>query len=358
MENEELDSRKMLILKAVIDDYIESMEPVGSRTIAKKYDMGLSSATIRNEMADLEEMGYLSQPHTSAGRIPSDKGYRLYVDKLMSLKELGIEPTGEEIDEIKSHMQNKINELSDKIRVASEIVSRLTDYTAIVMKGGSEKSQRIKAVQTVWIEKGKALIVIVLGDDTVKNSIVNVDSGISAETMVRISSQCNLYFAGNRVEDISMDMINSVSLGAGVSRQLLLPIVDGIFECIRRASASQVYTEGTSRLLAHPEFSDIGKARSIIELLNQEDLLKDLMTECSASDGLVIKIGSENKLLGANDCSVVTATYSVDGVELGTIGVLGPTRMDYSRVISALEYVRKGLLNENKKEDPKGENDD
>ncbi len=343
MDNHELDSRKMLILKAIIDDYIESKEPVGSRTIAKKYDMGLSSATIRNEMADLEEMGYLSQPHTSAGRIPSEKGYRLYVDRLMNLKEQGIEPTAEELGDIKSHMQHKISELSEQMRMASEIVSRLTDYTAIVVSGSSRRSMKIKALQTVPVEMGKALILIVLDDDTVKNSIVSVDSSITAEMLMRISVQCNLLFSGHRVEDINMDMIDTVAESTGVPRILLYPIVEGIVACIRKAENTEVHTEGASRLLAHPEFNDIGKARNVLELLNREDLLVDMIQDCSSAGGLVVRIGSENKIQDLNDCSVVTASYSVNGVELGTIGVLGPTRMDYSKVISALEYVRKGL---------------
>lgn len=353
MAQDRLDERKMLILKAVIDDYIESREPVGSRTIAKKYDMGLSSATIRNEMADLEEMGYLSQPHTSAGRIPSEKGYRLYVDKLMELGGLDSEPTKEELDDVRSHMQHKITELSDQLRTASEIVSRLTDYTAISISGVSSRSKKIKALQVVPVETGKVLIVIVLDDDSVKNIIVAVDKELTPDLIMNISGQCNLIFSGHRAEDINLEMISAVSGGTGVARNLVLPIVDGIFECIRKGGERHFHTEGASRLLTHPEFSDVDKARNLLELLNQEDTMVNLMSECTdaSANGLVIRIGSENKLPEMNDCSVVTASYSVDGVEIGTIGVLGPTRMDYSKVISALEYVRKKLL-------PNGETED
>ena len=344
MPGEELDGRKLQILKAVIDDYIETSEPVGSRTISKKYDMGLSSATIRNEMADLEEMGYLTQPHTSAGRVPSEKGYRLYVDKLIDLGDkLGFEPTVEEIEDVRLRVQRDINEMSDQIRVASEIVSRLTEYTAIGISGGAT-GRRIRALQVVPVEKGRSLGVIVLDDGTVKNSVISHGDELDPETIMKISSQCSLIFAGHMVEDINMNMIDFVSEATGVPRTSLLPVVDGIFECIKKAGSREVYTEGAAKLLTHPEFSDVDKARGLLELINKEDVMIDLIEECSDSDGLVIRIGSENKLEGLNDCSVVTATYSVDGVELGTIGVLGPTRMDYTRVVSALEYVRKRLL--------------
>ena len=344
MEQDELDLRKMLILKAVIDDYIETREPVGSRTIAKKYDMGLSSATIRNEMADLEELGYLSQPHTSAGRVPSDKGYRLYVDKLMNLEEkLGFEPTPEELEDVKSRMQHEIGEMSDQIRVASELVSRLTEYTSIAVTGAADGTRRIKALQVVPVEPGKALAVIVLDDDTVRNAVIQHDPAIVPEVLMKVSTQCNLLFAGHRVEEINLNMIDSVSEATGVSRTALMPVIDGLFECIKKAESTEVYTEGAAKFLSHPEFSDVGKARGILELLNRDDLMIDLIKECSTADGLVIRIGSENKIEGLNECSVVTASYSVNGVKLGTIGVLGPTRMDYPRVVAALEYVRRRL---------------
>lgn len=355
MANEELDYRKMSILKAVIDDYIETREPVGSRTIAKKYGMGLSSATIRNEMADLEELGYLSQPHTSAGRIPSEKGYRLYVDKLMQLEDrLGFEPTAEELEDVKVRMQHEIGEMSDQIRVASELVSRLTEYTSIAISGAADGTQRIKALQVVPVEPGKALAVIVLDDDSVKNAVIQHDKAITPETLMNVSTHCNLLFAGHRVEEISMNMINSVSEATGVARTALMPVIDGIFECIKKASDAEVHTEGAVKFLSHPEFSDVGKAKGILELLNRDDLMIDLIKECSTSDGLVIRIGSENKIEELNECSVVTATYSVNGVKLGTIGVLGPTRMDYPRVVAALEYVRKRLTGGNSIDAPEG----
>ncbi len=348
MARDELDERKKRILKAVIDEYIETREPVGSRTISKLPDMDYSPATIRNEMADLEELGYLSQPHTSAGRVPSDKGYRLYVDKLIKLEEkIGFEPTVKELDDVKTGIQRDIGEMSDQIRVASELISRLTEYTSIAVTGTAGGTRRIKALQVVPIEPGKALAVIVLDDDAVLNAVIQHDNTIGPETLMKVSTHCNLLFAGHRIEEINMNMIDSVSEATGVSRTGLMPVIDGLFECIKKAENTEVHTEGAVKLLSHPEFSDVGKAKGILELLNREDLMVDLIKECSTSDGLVIRIGSENKIEGLNECSVVTATYSVNGVNLGSIGVLGPTRMDYSRVIAALEYVRKRLTGAN-----------
>lgn len=347
MGYEELDARKMIILKAIIDDYIASVEPVGSRTIAKKYDMGLSSATIRNEMADLEEMGYLSQPHTSAGRIPSDKGYRLYVDKLMDLNVPVLKPTQEDLDAIKSFMEKRINELDQMLKAASEIVSRITHYTAIGM-AESIKKHSIKALQILSVDACKILVIVVLDNDIIRNKIVKTDTEIAPEELTKLSVICGNILTGNKAEDITLEMINDIVTLSGIERIRILPIVDGVLECIKQSDNAEIYTEGASKLLEHPEFNDISKARTLLELFNSHDELAKLLHSCEDANakGIVIRIGNENPLIEVSDCSVITATYSIDGVNLGTIGVIGPTRMDYSKVISALEYVRKRLLPE------------
>lgn len=345
MGYEELDARKMLILKAIIDDYIASVEPVGSRTIAKKYDMGLSSATIRNEMADLEEMGYLSQPHTSAGRIPSDKGYRLYVDQLMERKEPLLKPTPEDLDAIRNFMELRIHELNQMVKAASEIVSRITHYTAIGM-AGSVKKHSIKALQIIAVDSCKVLVIVVLDNDVIKNQMVKTEYPLRPEELTKLSVVCGNILTGNRADSITLKMINDIVLLSGIERARILPIVDGILDCIKQCDSAEIYTEGAAKLLEQPEFNNISKAKSLLELLNREDELAKLLNSCEDANakGIVIRIGAENELLEVSDCSIVTATYSVDGVTLGTIGVIGPTRMDYGKVISALEYMRKGLL--------------
>ncbi len=347
MRYEELDARKMSILKAIIDDYIASVEPVGSRTIARKYDMGLSSATIRNEMADLEEMGYLSQPHTSAGRIPSDKGYRLYVDKLMNPNEPILKPTEEDLEAIRDFMERRIHELNQMVRAASEIVSRITHYTAIGM-AGSVKKHAIKALQIISVDPCKLLVVVVLDNDIIKNQIVKMSEPLLPEELSRLTVICDNILSGNKAEEITIAMINDIVALSGIERGRLLPIVDGILECIKQCDSAEIYTEGAAKLFEHPEFNNISKAKTLLELLNKEEELAKLLHHCedAGAKGIVIRIGNENEMLEVSDCSVITATYSIDGINLGTIGVIGPTRMDYSKVISALEYVRKRLLPE------------
>ena len=345
MSYEELEPRKILILKAIIDDYITSKEPVGSRTIAKKYQMGLSSATIRNEMADLEEMGYLSQPHTSAGRIPSEKGYRLYVDKLMNPGVNDLKPTEDELSEICGYMENKIHEMNNIVKAASEIVSRITHYTAIGM-ASSEKKHTVKALQIIPVDLKKVLVIVVLDNDVIKNQMVKTPDALSAEELSKLSVICSNMLTGTRADNISLEMINEIVILSGINRDKILPIIDGVLDCIKQCDSAEIYTEGATNLLEHPEFNDVSKAKSLLELINNEEEMAKLLQGCdgAGAKGIVVKIGTENEMLEVSDCSVVTATYSFNGVNLGTIGVIGPTRMDYNKVISALEYVRRRML--------------
>lgn len=347
MSNEELDSRKMLILKAIIDDYISSVEPVGSRTIAKKYDMGLSSATIRNEMADLEEMGYLTQPHTSSGRIPSEKGYRLYVDKLMNMSEPSLKPTEEDLITIKGYMEDKIQELNQIVKAASEVVSRITHYTTIGMSSNIKK-HALKALQIIPIDEYKLIVVVVLDNDIIKNHMVKLGEKLTKEEISKISVICTNLLLDNRAEDITLEKVNEIVVLSGIEREKILPILDGILDCIKQCDSSEIYTEGTANLLEHPEFNDVSKVKSLIELFNNEEEMAKLLNNCenAGAKGIVVKIGTENELSEVSNCSVITATYSINGINLGTIGVIGPTRMDYNKVISALEYVRKRMLPE------------
>lgn len=341
MSNYELDTRKMHILKAIVDDYIESIEPVGSRTIAKKYDVGLSSATIRNEMADLEEMGYLSQPHTSAGRIPSDKGYRVYVDKLIEIDENRIN----EFNKVVGYLEQRIDALDQMMKIATRMISRITKYTSFSMTQ-RQISSFIKACQVVPIDKGRALIVVILDNDDIRNRIVNIDTGIEPDMLIRLSNILNDRLAGYQADEISMVMINEIVTRSGIDRNLILPIVDGIIECLSHTEEAEIHTEGASNLLIHPEFNDFGKAKNLLELVNNNEVLSDLLNQCAEAGGLIVRIGSENNLDQINECSIITATYRINNKEIGTIGVLGPTRMDYTKVISSLEYVRKKLNQE------------
>ena len=335
---EELDARKLTILKALIDDYVGSAEPVGSRTIARKYNMGVSPATIRNEMADLEEMGYLVQPHTSAGRVPSDKGYRTYVNSILAEKRRDTD----ELIRFKQYLEQRISEFHEIIQVASNLLSKIVPYATVAMVS-SVNTLTVKAVQLVPIETGKALIVVVMSNDMIKNKMVAIDPSVKPEDIIRLSSIVNDQFSGLEAETVKEFSINDLMVLMGSENLRVLPLIDGIIDCVSRCSDTEVYHDGESNILVHPEFGDAGKAKAMLEVLHQDDMLKDIFISDENPNGLTIKIGSENDVPDMAECSVISASYSIDDTCIGTIGVLGPKRMNYAKVISALDMVRRKL---------------
>lgn len=338
-QNDELDARKLMILKAIIDDYIESSEPVGSRTVAKKYDMGLSSATIRNEMADLEEMGYISSPHTSAGRVPSTKGYRTYVDKIL-------EPAASDpalANDILEKLEDKMSEYSKLIKACAEIASQLTNYIAIGVTHGSAKNS-VRALQLVPVDEHSALVVVVTDDNSVKSKLVSLNEVIAPDQLIEMSGIINRYFYGKPANSVTLMTLNKISEESGISRSMLLPFVDAIFDCIRECGKDEIFTEGTAQLLRHPEFDSIDKARDFIEMIQDEEKLEKIVNSSEdLGNGLTVSIGTENGNDGMSDYSVVSAKFEVDGACIGTVSVVGPTRMDYKNVISSLEFMKKML---------------
>ena len=336
-----LDERKKRILRAIIDDYIDTAEPIGSRTIARKHELGLSSATIRNEMADLEEMGFLAQPHTSAGRVPSDKGYRLYVDQLMKVNEL----SREEIEGIKNAMEVKINELSQLIRQASAVMSRITRYTSMATKPQVMKST-FKAVQAVPIETGKALVIVVANTGVVRNNLVKIPEWVQPDFLIRISNLLNDKLKGLTIEQIDPGIIQDIEQELTVPREVLMPILTGMAECIGQVDNQEIFLEGTTNIFNYPEFRDIVKAREFLSILDEKDLVSKIMNWDVKNEAITVRIGSENGVEGIRDCSLITATYSVGDVVIGSLGIIGPTRMEYPRVISSMNYIRKKINQE------------
>jgi len=333
-----LDDRKRKILHAIIDDYINTAEPIGSRTIARKYELSLSSATIRNEMADLEDLGYLAQPHTSSGRIPSDKGYRFYVDRLMKKCELSLE----EIENIKNAMDVRINELSQLIKQASRVMSDITKYTSMAVTP-EMKGSKIKAIQVSPIEIGKALVVVVTNTDVVKNTIVKIADNISPYELITASNIVNDKLKGHTIEEINLPVIREIQKSLGNLNSVLMQILDGVAECINKIDNSEVYLNGTMNILNYPEFKDVLKARDFINLLDTKGVLIDLLNSKSQiinNCDINIKIGEENALNGIKECSLITTTYSVGDAVIGYIGIIGPTRMDYPRVISLINCMK------------------
>lgn len=336
-----LDDRKRSILRAIIDDYIDTAEPIGSRTIARKHELGLSSATIRNEMADLEEMGYLAQPHTSAGRVPSDKGYRLYVDNLMKLRDL----SDEEVESIREAMEVRINEMSQLIRHASVVLSRITKYTSMAINPQLKQSV-LKAVQVVPIEPGKGLVIVVTNAGVVRNSMVNLPENVAPDYLIKISNILNEKLNGFTLEQLDPQLIKEIENEIGASKEILIPILSGVEECVCLIDNPEIYLDGTTNIFNYPEFRDIIKAKGFLNVLDEKEILRKLLNNRREEQGVNVKIGSENIVDEIKECSLVTATYSLGDIVIGSIGVIGPTRMEYPRVISSMNHIRKRINQE------------
>lgn len=338
-----LDDRKLRILQAIIDDYIFSAEPVGSRTIAKKHELGLSSATIRNEMADLEEMGFLEQPHTSSGRVPSDKGYRLYVDQLMKATEL----SEGEIEKIRNAMDIRINELSQIIRNASVVMSQFTKYTSMAVTPQIKRSV-LKAVQVVPIEPGKALVIVVTDSNIVRNNLVRIPEKTTPDFLIQVSNMLNDKLKGYTLEMLKNNFLNSgAEQLTSLPYDLMKPILDGIEDLIKLIDQPEIYLEGTTNILNFPEFKEVQKAKEFLNILDEKKIMSEILNSTSGNKNeIIIQIGNENVIEGIKDCSIVTASYSIDDYVIGAIGIIGPTRMDYSKVVSSMNYIRNKINQE------------
>lgn len=336
-----LDDRKRRILQAIIDDYIDTAEPVGSRTVARKHELGLSSATIRNEMADLEEMGFLAQPHTSAGRIPSDKGYRFYVNELMRERVI----SAEEAECIKQALEIRINEMNQLIRQASMILSKITKYTSIATAPQLKKSI-LKAVQVVPIQQGRALVIVVTNANVVRNSFIKIPDNVTADMLIMMSNMLNNKLNGLTMDQISNNILLDIERELSISKEILMPVIDGIIDSINNIDYSDVYLEGTTNILNFPEFMDIVKAKEFLNVLDEKEKIYKILNNKKGIENIGVQIGTENDIQQIKDCSLVTATYSIGNVVLGTIGVIGPTRMEYAKVISSMNYLKRKLNEE------------
>lgn len=325
-----LNERKIQILQAIINDYIETAEPVGSRTIAKKYNLGISSATIRNEMSDLEEMGFILQPHASSGRIPSDLGYRLYVDHLMQKKELG----SEEQRYLQSVIARNVGQIDYLLEETAKALSALTNYTTIISEPVSRRT-RIKQIRLLPLDSTAVLLVIATEDNFIKNHVIQMGEAPEEERIFDIGLCLNQVLQGYSLQDIDTSVINRLRTELYEYREMVPHILKAIESTMRSAEKVQVHMSGTKNILAFPEFSDIQKAKSLFQTLEEKDVLVTLL-ESGQSNDIQILIGSENNVQGMKDCSVITATYKMSDDTRGTIGIVGPTRMDYSQVVSVL----------------------
>lgn len=332
----EMDERKIRILQAIINDYINTAEPVGSRTIAKKYNLGISSATIRNEMADLEEMGYLEQLHSSSGRKPSDKGYRLYVDKLMQLPQLSIE----EENLIKGQLLNAaLFEVDKMIKQATQLLSELTKLTCIVRTPSSDMSC-IKSIQLINVDSSNILAVIISDTGMIKNTIIRVKKPISTDMLVKLTTLLNARLKNLTIEEINLSVINNVKMDLVNHEEIFDAIIPALHESLSGSESSEIYLEGTTNIFNYPEYNDIQRAREFLYLLNDKENVKGLLNTTS---NISISIGGENFIEGAKDCSIISGVYSIGERPVGAIGVIGPTRIPYSKVVSLLTKIVKEI---------------
>lgn len=328
-----LDARKIKILQAIIMSYLETAEPVGSRTISKNYDLGISSATIRNEMADLEELGLILQPYTSAGRIPSDSGYRLYVDFLMKDKLLK-----EQIfTELLSDRFDRIEALLQDI---AKILALQTNYATVVTTP-QYKRTKLKKIQLIILEHSTVLCVIVIEGNIIKNHILHLLVPVNQEIIDKINLLLKYNLEGLTLQEINLEMVQTLKKQAGIHSEIINGVLDAVINTIQSVDEIDVYTSGTQNILKCPEFSNIQKAAEIIDALQEKQNLISIINDTLNQNNkdICILIGNENSIKILEDCSLITTTYSIGEDTVGAIGIIGPKRMDYEKVVSMLKQM-------------------
>ncbi len=341
----ELDERKMKILQAIVKNYLETGEPVGSRTISKYTDLNLSSATIRNEMADLEEQGYILQPHTSAGRIPSDKGYRLYVDEMMRERETLLDSKEKQLDDMKDFLIEKVDRVETLLQNMVKVLANNTNY-ATMISTPQFQNNRVKFIQLSSVEEDQVLCVLVLEGNIIKNKIIKVEESLNNEAILKLNILLNSTLNGLTLDEINLSMISRMTGQAGEQGTLVRNVLDAIAEAIHSENNMEIYTSGATNILKYPELSDSEKATRLIGTLEEKKLLTSLISDSNGEDdgrGIQIYIGDETPVQSMKDCSVVTATYELEDGLRGTIGVIGPKRMDYEKVVETLKTVKDQL---------------
>jgi len=334
-----IEDRKIRILQAIINDYIRTGDPVGSRTLAKNYNLGIGSATIRNEMADLEDMGYLEQPHASAGRIPSSKGYRLYVDKLMDNQRL----TVEEDLKIKQYIiDSAMLEVDKIVRQTSALLSELTKLTCVI-ESPSVKKSFVKSIQLIKVDEYNLVSVFLTDTGLIKNHMIKLNNGVpKIETLMRINQVINNRLVNLSIEEINLEVINNLKKDLGEYEEIFNAILPVLYETLNSTDSSEVFMEGTTNIFNYAEYNDIDKAKEILSLFNDRESIMDLF---NPQDNITISIGDENYKQQAKDCSIISAEYSFRDRPIGKIGLIGPRRINYSKVITIMAEVIKELNN-------------
>ena len=333
-----LDDRKWKIFNAIIKTYLETGEPVGSRTISKYADLNLSSATIRNEMADLEEMGLIIQPHTSAGRIPSDQGYRMYVDYLMEQKD-------KEVKEMQNMMIQKQDRMESVLKQVVKVLANNTNYATMISAPQYHRT-KLKFIQLSIISETQLLAVVVAEGNIVKNKMLNFEHGLNNEMLLKLNILLNTALNGLAMEEINLGLITKLKEQAGIHSDVVSKVLDTVAETIQMDDEMEIYTSGATNIFKYPELSDSSKASELISAFEEKKELASLVAESMAqtSDtGIQVYIGNEAPIQNMKDCSVVTATYELGSGIRGTIGIIGPKRMDYEKVVDSLKTLKNQL---------------
>lgn len=336
----QLNDRKIRILQAIIKDYIDTAEPVGSRTIAKKYNLGVSSATIRNEMSDLEEMGLIVQPHASSGRIPSDKGYRYYVDSIMQNMELMDSDTQVLVKNMVNKNISQIEYLMDE---TARALSALTNYTTFISEPVIRKTT-LKQVRLLPLDDISVMLVVATGENHIKHYVIPVRESIGEGELNKINEDINTILKGKTRDDMTDEVISNLSLATRNHQELLKPMLKNIRKTIVSAESVQIHLSGEKNILDFPEFSDIDKARTLFNTLEEREVLLNIIGDAGSGE-TDISIGTENELEEMKNCSVIKTSYKVGDDVYGTIGIIGPTRMDYGQVIAVLNGMAKNIEN-------------
>ena len=332
-----LNDRKKKILRLIIEDYISTAEPVGSRNLARKYDLGLSPATIRNEMSDLELLGYLEQPHTSAGRIPSPQAYRFYVDSLTEPDAL----TDNDRALINGWFNERRRNIDDIFQSTAKILSRMTQNVSMVL-ANEDLGTSFKYMKFLPLDEEHAILCIVTDDGNVDNCVVEIPTGMSPEELDYMAGRVSRLLQNKNLSEISEDLLEEVHTDVAHDKLLFASLMQSIRKLSRKHKEQKVFMGGTKQLLNQPEFQDMERVKSLLGILEEERVVRDLV-KVEEGDGLKVTIGTENTFTGIQDCSMIQATYRLNGRIVGTMAVLGPTRMEYGKVISVMDYVHHDL---------------
>ncbi len=341
----ELDERKIKILDAIIRNYLETGEPVGSRTISKYTDLNLSSATIRNEMSDLEELGYIVQPHTSAGRIPSDKGYRFYVDNLMRDNR----EKERQVSEMKEFVIEKTEKMEQVLKQMAKMLAANTNYATMVT-APSYHGNKVKFIQLSKMTDGQILAVVVLNNNIVKNQVIAVDDEeeLDNDTLLKLNILLNSALNGLSIDEINLATISKLKEQSGIHQGIVSNVIDALGQALSEDEDLEIYTSGTTNILKYPELSTNDKASELLSTLEEKEELAQLVSDVFHPDeqnetGIQVYIGNEAPIQTMKDCSVVTATYELGEGVKGTIGIIGPKRMDYEKVMDNLKNLKTQL---------------